>query len=580
MASPSSDRKAVLSAAEGSTLGDLTRRARAWIDDDPDPVTRGELRRVLEAQDAEALRDRFGSELHFGTAGLRGRLGAGPARINQATVRRTTAGLAAHLKAEVPRAAEAGVVIGHDARHGSARFAEEAGGVLTGAGIRALRLRGNVPTPLVAYAVRRLGCAAGIMITASHNPPADNGYKVFLGDGAQVAPPADEQIASRINAVQRLSEVPLGGEGEWLGAAVREAYLKDIVAALPAQEAVSFDGADTGVPLRIVYSPLHGVGGELLLDAFTCAGFPRPRVVAAQSDPDPDFPTVERPNPEEPGTLDLVLAEARDAHADLMLANDPDADRLAVALPEADGDDWRVLDGDEVGALLALHLLEHCDDPDRVVLVSTVASSTLLESMAEVHGVAYRRTLTGFKWIMRAAAEAAPKRLLLAYEEALGYAVNGVVRDKDGISAALLLCQAAISARRSGVTLVDRLDELACRFGLHATRQVSIELPGERGSRATAEIMRRLRSDPPASLGGRPVSELRDLSVGEPPNSDVLVLGCEDGTRAVVRPSGTEPKLKIYLQVVLPMHRPQQTRQQAALELDGIEHEMCEVTRV
>jgi phosphomannomutase len=516
----------------------LRARVEAWIAADPDPEARAELRALLERGASEELTERFAHGLSFGTAGLRGRLGAGPSRMNVATVRRASAGLAHHLLAAVEGARDAGVVVGHDARHGSERFAAEAAAVFSGAGLRTYRLPPLAPTPLLAFAVRRLGCAAGVMVTASHNPPQDNGYKVYLGDGAQIAPPADEQIAAAIERVGPADALPLGDGGE--PADVADDYLAAILAALPAADARD---------VRIVYTPLHGVGARLCLEALDRAGFPAPHVVAEQAQPDPDFPTVARPNPEEEGTLDLALAAAAEHGADVMLANDPDADRLAVAIPGPAG--WRRLHGNEIGALLADFLLEHCEDPRRALLVTTVASSTLLGRMAAAAGARYAETLTGFKWMMRAVAEAPEQRLLLAYEEALGYAVSDVVRDKDGISAALVMAQLAATEKRAGRTLADRLDAIAARYGAHATDQVTLELAGADGQERMGRIMARLRAQPPAALLGRPLDSLDDLAArsGPLPRADVLVLRARD-VRVVVRPSGTEPKLKCYLEVV------------------------------
>jgi len=522
-------------------MEELRARVERWIADDPDPSAQQELRELLDGGADDLLRERFAHGLSFGTAGLRGRLGAGPSRMNVATVRRASAGLARHLLDAVPGAAEAGIVVGHDARHGSARFAEEAAAVFSGAGLRTRRLPPLAPTPLLAFAVRHLGCAAGVMVTASHNPAQDNGYKVYLGDGAQISPPADELIAAAIDAMGPLAGVPLGDGGERLGEEVAEAYLEAILAELPATDARE---------LRIVYTPLHGVGAGLCLEALARAGFARPHVVAAQAEPDPEFPTAPRPNPEEPGVLDLALAAAAREGADVVLANDPDADRLAVAIP--DGDGWRRLHGDETGALLADFLLERAPRPERALLVTTVASSTLLGRMAAAAGARYVETLTGFKWIMRAIAEAPGHRLLLGYEEALGYAVSDVVRDKDGISAALVLAQLAAEERRAGRTLADRLDRIAARFGRHATEPVTLDLTGPGGTERRERVMASLRADPPATLLGRPVRAVEDLRAGVRglPVSDVLILRAE-GARVVVRPSGTEPKLKAYLEVVV-----------------------------
>jgi phosphomannomutase len=541
----------------------------AWIEQDPEPASQAELQELLQQEEFSELAQRFDSELQFGTAGLRGPLGAGPSRMNTATVRRTTAGFAGYLASQVPGAADAGVVVGHDARHGSAEFAQEAACVLAGAGIRALLLPPKVPTPLLAFAVRRLRCAGGVMITASHNPPQDNGYKVYLSDGAQIVAPVDEEIARCIAEVGPADEIPLGSQGERLGDGIRADYVRAIVSALPERTACS-------EALRIVYTPLHGVGRDTLLAAFGEAAFAVPQLVAEQADPDPEFSTLVRPNPEEPGTLDLALAQAERQDANLLLANDPDADRLAVAIPTAAGG-WRVLNGDEVGALLGRHLLAQCEDPSRVVVISTVASSTLLARMAHEAGVVYRQTLTGFKWIMRAAAEAAPRRLLLGYEEALGYAVSDVVCDKDGISAALVMCQMAMEAAATGTTLEAYLDELAVRFGLHATRQVSIELTGGDGPDEAARIMHVLRENPPRKVGGRAITAAEDLLAGERlPPSDVLVMWLEGAARVVVRPSGTEPKLKAYLQVIVETDRESlpEMRLRAAEELDVLAEQM------
>ncbi|MEO8688431.1 MAG: phospho-sugar mutase [Solirubrobacteraceae bacterium] len=527
-------------AGGAATIETLVARVERWIAADPDPAARAELRALVDRGAWDELRERFAHGLTFGTAGLRGRLGAGPSRMNVATVRAASAGLVPYLLDTAEGAREAGVVVGHDARHGSRRFAAEAAAVFTGGGLTTYRLPPLAPTPLTAFAVRHLGCAAGVMVTASHNPPQDNGYKVYLGDGAQIAPPADERIAAEIARVDAADALPLGDGGQPVD--VAGDYLTAILGALPAAGARD---------VRIVYTPLHGVGAPLCLEALRRAGFPDPHVVAAQAEPDPDFPTVARPNPEEPGTLDLALADAAAHDADVMLANDPDADRLAVAIPVADG--WRRLQGDEIGALLADFLLEHCEDPRQALLVTTIASSTLLGKMAAAAGAAYAETLTGFKWMMRAVARTPGRRLLLAYEEALGYAVSDVVRDKDGISAALVMAQLVASEKRAGRSLQDRLEAIAARFGAHATGQLALELEGADGQARMRRITGRLRTQPPTTLLGRPVESVEDLAAGGGreglPPADVLILRARD-VRVVVRPSGTEPKLKGYLEVV------------------------------
>lgn len=488
----------------------LHEQVRDWIGNDPDPVARVELEALLAAGDDVALADRFSGPLHFGTAGLRGPLRAGPNGMNRAVVRRTAAGLAAHL------GAGSTVVVGRDARHGSADFLADVGAVLAGAGLRALLLPRELPTPVLAFAVLHLGADAGVMVTASHNPPQDNGIKVYLADGAQLPAPVDEQVERRIAAVPAVRDLPLG-QAEVLGDQVWQAYV-DAVAALP------LTGARD---VRVAYTPLHGVGLETLLAAFDRAGFPAPTVVAAQAGPDPDFPTVSFPNPEEPGALDLLLALSADA--DVAIASDPDADRIAVAV----GD--RPLRGDETGVLLADHLLAN---GVRGRLATTVVSSSMLARLAAHHGVPFTETLTGFKHLARAGED-----LVYAYEEALGVAVSpATVRDKDGISAALLVAELAALEKARGRTLLDRLAELEQRHGRHETRQLSYRV---RDLSRIAGVVEDLRAHPPQSYGEQAV-----VSV-EQPADDVLVHRLPAG-RVVVRPSGTEPKLKAYLELVDP----------------------------
>lgn len=520
----------------------LVEEAGLWARSDPDPETRREIELLVDAGDLEGLRSRFGSGLAFGTAGLRGRMGAGPARVNRATVRLVTAGLARYLAARGGRR----VVVGFDARHHSGIFAEDAAGVLAAAGLQPLRLPRALPTPVLAYAVRRLGAAAGVMITASHNPAEDNGYKIYGPDGAQVIPPADREIADAIAAVGSLEDVALAAPPAPIGDGVVSDYLDAIIAS----------SLHTGHrDATLVYTPLHGVGGAVLCEALARAGFPVPAVVAAQREPDGDFPTVTKPNPEEPGTLDLLLAEAARTSPDLAIANDPDADRLSVSIPTAGG--WRVLSGDEVGALLASHLLAHAGEAHGRLLVTSIVSSSLLGRMAAEAGADYAETLTGFKWLMHAA-EDGDRAFLFGYEEALGYAVSDVVRDKDGISAALTMAEMAAEAKAGGWTLAGRLDDLARRHGLHLTAQRSLELDGAGVDR----LMRRARQDPPATLAGGPVATVADLAAGTVrradgttgssalPRADVVVWRADDATRVVLRPSGTEPKVKLYFEVV------------------------------
>jgi phosphomannomutase len=466
--------------------------------------------------------------------------------MNRAVVRAATAALAGWLTGRGPGAAAAGVVIGCDARHRSGEFARETSAVLTGAGIRVHLLPRPGPTPLLAFAVRHLGAAAGVMITASHNPPADNGYKLYLGDGAQIVPPADAEIEAAIGRLGPLAQIPLGPPAGPLvtehGDEVASAYLDAIGAAVPR--------VGHPAPLRVVYTPLHGVAAGLALRAMERAGFPRPRVVAAQADPDPDFPTVASPNPEEPGTLDLALAEARQAGADLVLANDPDGDRLAVAVPApAVPGGWQVLTGDQVGALLGAYLLARtADGPGQRLVVTTVVSSTLLARIAAAAGARYAETLTGFKWIVRGGEQAPGSRFLFGYEEALGYAVGTAVRDKDGISAALAVLSLAAAARASGRTVTDCWDELETIHGVHLTARLTL------AARQPGEVMARLRGALPARLAGQPVTGVTDLAAGSSrlPPADVLTLRLP-GARAAIRPSGTEPRIKAYLEVSEPV---------------------------
>lgn len=511
--------------------GELLDRARTWLAEDPDQETREELSKLIEAGDLEALAERFSGTLQFGTAGLRGELGAGPMRMNRAVVIRAAAGLAGYLKAKGQ--ADGLVVIGYDARHKSADFARDTAAVMVGAGLRAAVLPRPLPTPVLAFAIRHLGAVAGVEVTASHNPPRDNGYKVYLGDGSQIVPPADAEIAAEIDAVAALAGVPRPDGGwETLGEEVLAAYLARTDAALA-----------PGSPrtARTVYTAMHGVGKDTLLGAFARAGFPEPVLVPEQAEPDPDFPTVAFPNPEEPGAMDLSFATARAARPDLIIANDPDADRCAVAV--ADGGDWRTLRGDEVGALLGAHLVKRGATG---VLAESIVSSSLLGRIAEAAGLPYEETLTGFKWIARV------EGLAYGYEEALGYCVDpGGVRDKDGITAALLVTELASELKEQGRTLLDALDDLALAHGLHATDQLSVRVED---LSVIADAMRRLREQPPAELAALAVTRADDLAAGDgglPPTDGLRYT--LDGARVIVRPSGTEPKLKCYLEVVVPV---------------------------
>ena len=519
-----------------TSTADLLDRARAWAAADPDPVTRAELESVVEAVagggDPTGLADRFDGTLEFGTAGLRGALGAGPNRMNRVVVLRAAAGLAAYLRAHGATTGDA-VVIGYDARHNSDVFARDTAEVMTGAGFTAYTLPRPLPTPLLAFAIRDLGCVAGVMVTASHNPPQDNGYKVYLGDGSQIVPPADEEIAAQIAAVGAVDEIPWGDGGEILGDEVLDRYLRTVV-----------DLAGGGPrDLDIVYTPLHGVGGSSVLTALKQAGFADPHVATAQAEPDPDFPTVPFPNPEEPGAMDLAMELAARVGADLVVANDPDADRCAVAVPGGPHG-WQMLRGDEGGALLGHHLLGLGREG---VYAASIVSSSLLGKMARAFDQPYAETLTGFKWIGRV------EHLAFGYEEALGYCVDPAhVKDKDGISALLLVCDIAARAKAAGRTLRDLLDDIARAHDLHATDQLSVRLDDVA---SIAAVVDRLRDHPPTSLGGLAVESVDDLSLGADglPPTIGLRFRLADRGRVVVRPSGTEPKIKCYLEVVIPV---------------------------
>ena len=522
-----------------TTSADLLSRARAWAAEDPDPHTRAELEHAIAEVEAGGddadLADRFAGTLEFGTAGLRGALGAGSNRMNRIVVTRAAAGLAAYLKDTVLNDTGhrgGSVVIGFDARHNSDIFARDTAEVMTGAGLKALVLPRPLPTPLLAFAIRELGCAAGVMVTASHNPAQDNGYKVYLGDGSQIVPPADTEIAARIEAVGAMTDVPRGSAGTVVGEQIIDRYL-DRVADL---------AGDGPRDLTIVYTPLHGVGGNSVIQVLETAGFSAPHVVEQQEQPDPEFPTVAFPNPEEPGAMDLAMALAAAKNADIVVANDPDADRCAVATPGPHG--WRMLRGDEVGALLGHHLLTL---GRQGTYANSIVSSSLLGKMAAAAGQPHEETLTGFKWISRAPG------LAFGYEEALGYCVDpDHVKDKDGVSALLLICEMAAAAKAEGRTLNDLLDDIAAEHGLHATDQLSVRFDDVSEIRA---IMQRLRETPPVSLGGLAVQRIDDLSLGSDalPPTDGLRFALADGARVIVRPSGTEPKVKCYLEVVIPV---------------------------
>ncbi len=518
---------------------DLLATAEAWLADDPDPYTADELADLLKrarAGDADArveLADAFDGTLEFGTAGLRGRLGPGSNRMNRVVVARAAAGLAAYLRETGGNA----VVIGYDARRNSDVFAHDTAQIMAGAGIAAMVLPHALPTPVAAFAIRHLAVDAAVVVTASHNPPADNGYKVYLGDGSQIVSPADARIAAQIAAVGPVRQIPRSEDYDTLDNSVLDAYVTR------AEELLGPGPRD----VTAVYTAMHGVGGAVFERVISECGFPSPRLVAAQFDPDGRFPTVPFPNPEEPGAMDLSLAEARTAPADIIIAHDPDADRCAVGVP-VEGD-WRMLTGDEVGAVLGWWSVERLRrrgiEPSGT-LAQSIVSCSLLRAIAEGAGLDYAATLTGFKWISRVPG------LLFGYEEALGYCVDpSAVQDKDGITASLLMLELTATLKAEGRGITDILDDLAREHGVHLTSQVSVRVSD---LSLITDAMARWRAAAPTELGGRPVTSVEDLEQGVDglPPTDGLRLTLPGG-RVILRPSGTEPKLKCYLQVVEPV---------------------------
>ncbi len=535
----------------------------AWLSRDPDPDTRAELERLIAAGDQRALGAAFAGRLEFGTAGLRGVIGAGPSRMNRLVVRETSAGLAAYLLATLGEdATRRPVIIGHDARTKSRLFAEDAAAVIAGLGVPVRLMDREAPTPLCAFAVGIFGAAAGVVVTASHNPPEYNGYKVFWGNGAQIIPPHDAGIAAAI--LEAAAAPPPACDLPAMRAAGRVTTLE--VAALSdlygaALEAFLHDPR----PRRLVvaYTPLHGVGAELAESILRQRGFSKVHSVASQRAPDAAFPTVRFPNPEEPGAMDAVLARAREVSADLACANDPDADRLAVAARDARGE-YVMLSGNEVGVLLGWAMLQ--SGGAGKIVATTIVSSRMLGVMARELGARYVETLTGFKWITNTALEAettAPRsRFVFGYEEALGYSVHGLVRDKDGVSALACFCELADDAKQRGETVLDVLAGLYRRFGLFVTTQRTLALTPER--LGTTALLRRRA---PSRVAGRAVIASEDLLARERrladgrreplslPESDVLVYHLEGDARVIVRPSGTEPKLKCYYELREPVTR-------------------------
>jgi phosphomannomutase len=510
--------------------------ARRWMAADPDPVTRAETAALLAGAPSE-VEARFTGRLQFGPAGLRGALGAGPQRMNRLLVRQAAAGLGRHVLAQASIASDPGaaapvVVIAYDARVNSDVFAHDSARVLAALGIRVVLADGPLPTPVLAFATMQLGAAAGVMVTASHNPPGDNGYKVFLPDGSQIVSPIDVAISASIDAVDAttVALVDLDHRITTLDPDIVDRYVAGAAAArvLP----------DLRGDLTVAYTPLHGVGRDTLLGAFAVAALPAPVVVACQADPDGNFPTVAFPNPEEPGALDELLRLASSSHADLAIANDPDADRLGAAIPTSGG--WRTLRGDEIGWLLADHILRHGQGDDRFV-VTTLVSSSLLADMAAHYGVHAAETYTGFKWIA-AERRAHPEwRFVFGYEQALGFAVTGSPADKDGISAAVLLAEVALLAKTLGITLEDRLAAIATQYGRRRLAERSLAMPTALGLARVAA----LDAAPPSTLAGHPVTDVVEF-----PEANLVRFQCGPHARVQVRPSGTEPKVKIYAEAI------------------------------
>ena len=554
---------------DDDAVAELIEVASAWLADDPDEDTRAELEFII-ARAGEGdpagiahLRDRFAGMLEFGTAGLRGELGAGPNRMNRAVVIRTAAGLTAYLQESTPSPL---VVVGYDARRNSDVFARDTCGVVIGMGGRAMLLPRRLPTPVLAYAIREVGADAGVMVTASHNPPDDNGYKVYLGDGAQIVSPVDADIARQIARVESVAGTPRTEDGwEVVGDDLIDRYV---------QRAASLLDPHSPRDLTVVHTALHGVGTETVQRVFTAAGFTDLHPVPSQSEPDPAFPTVSFPNPEEPGAMDAAIELAEQTGPDLVIANDPDADRCAVAVPGPGG--WRMLRGDEVGALLGAHLLARASADGAAVtgvFANSIVSSRLLGAIAADAGVPHEETLTGFKWISRV------DGLRYGYEEALGYCTDpDGVRDKDGITAALLIAEHAALLKARDRTLVDVLDDLARTHGVYLTDAFSVRVED---LSLIGAVMARLREEPATDLAGITVERLDDLARGDGglPPTEGLRYSLADRTRVIVRPSGTEPKLKIYCEVIEPVSASlAEARERAASRLAAVRETMERLT--
>lgn len=538
---------------------DLRQEVLAWIEDDPDPKMREQLIAMLESGEETELRSCFQGFLEFGTAGLRGPIGPGPSRMNRSVVSKTAYGLSRFMSKNNLKS----IVIGRDARYGSEDFTIDTAEIMSGAGFEVFVLPRPLPTPVLAFAVRKLGCDVGVMVTASHNPPQDNGYKVYLGGvvngvrygGSQIIAPTDKEISAEIALTPNLNTVKRAKEWTVLSDEIVNQYV-EVTAGL----------ARLREDLKIVYTAMHGVGKETLVEVFKVAGFPDPILVKEQAEPDPDFPTVAFPNPEEPGAIDLSLKLAREISADLVIANDPDADRCAVAI---DDHGWRMLRGDEVGAILGEYLARRAEDK-RGTLANSIVSSSILRKIAERHQLSFTETLTGFKYLAKV------ENLLFGYEEALGYAVDSrSVNDKDGISAALVIAEIAAWLKKDGKGIRDFLEEIWKLYGFHGTRQISVRISS---IDQISKIMKAVRQTLPDSIGGMKVERLDDLErpdSGLPPTNGVRIW-LEGGHRIIVRPSGTEPKVKCYLETIAPWQS-RDTIAHSESVLDKIESSMREL---
>ncbi|WP_275724593.1 phospho-sugar mutase [Vibrio furnissii] len=536
----------------------MMQQVTQWLAKDPDPRTREELQALIDAQNLDELQERFKSRLEFGTAGLRGKVGCGPNRMNRLVIQETAAGLGEYLIKQVDNAKMRGVVIGYDGRPDSQQFAHDTAAVLTSLGIKVYLTYKVAPTPVVAFGVKHFNAAAAVVVTASHNPPEYNGFKVYWENGAQIIPPHDSGIAGEIDiASQRavplmaLDDAHQVGLLEWLDDAYYQTYRKTI------DSSPLLNNHTNPQAVTIAYTAMHGVGADMAETLLHDAGFKNLLSVKEQREPDGTFPTVNFPNPEEAGAMDMVIALADSIDAELACANDPDADRFAVAVRKPDGH-YQMLTGDQVGSLFGHYLLSKTNASKQLV-GNTIVSSSLLGKIAAAHGAKYYQTLTGFKWLTNIAMQQQSEQhqFLFAYEEALGYTVGHSVWDKDGLSAMVAFAQLAAELYDQGKTIWDQLEAIYRQHGLYVTAQRSIALDP-----AAPPVGDRLRSEPPHEIAGKAVLSTDDLKHAvrrfkdgttesiDLPSSDVLIYHLDGGARVIVRPSGTEPKLKCYYEVV------------------------------